>query len=85
VTHSLGEAVFLADRVAVFSARPGTIKEIIEIEEPHPRKPSFMTSEKFTTLRNQLFALLHEEIRKAMAESTASERAAGGKGAGALS
>jgi NitT/TauT family transport system ATP-binding protein len=85
VTHSLGEAVFLADRVAVFSARPGTIKEIIEIEEPHPRKPSFLTSEKFTRLRNTLFALLHEEIRKAMADSTASERAAGGKGAGAVS
>jgi NitT/TauT family transport system ATP-binding protein len=85
VTHSLGEAVFLADRVAVFSARPGTIKEIIEIEEPHPRKPSFLTSEKFTRLRNTLFALLHEEIRKAMADSTASERAAGGRGAGAQS
>src|SRR5438552_3648004 len=76
VTHSLGEAVFLADRVAVFSARPGTIKEIIEIDEPHPRSPAFMTSEKFTTLRNSLFALLHEEIRKAMEQSTASERAA---------
>src|SRR5256885_5149041 len=75
VTHSLGEAVFLADRVAVFSARPGTIKQIIEIEEPHPRNPSFLTSEKFTRLRNTLFAQLHEEIRKAMADSTASERA----------
>jgi len=85
VTHSLGEAVFLADRVAVFSARPGTIKEIIEIDEPHPRKPAFMTSEKFTGLRNKLFALLHEEIRKAMEQSVASERAAVGKVAGAPS
>ena len=68
VTHSLGEAVFLADRVAVFSARPGTIKEIIAIDEPHPRKPAFVTSEKFTRLRNTLFALLHDEIRKAMAD-----------------
>jgi NitT/TauT family transport system ATP-binding protein len=82
VTHSLGEAVFLADRVAVFSARPGTIKEIIAIEEPHPRKPSFMTSEKFTRLRNQLYGLLHDEIRKAVTEQATSERAARGKGVG---
>jgi NitT/TauT family transport system ATP-binding protein len=65
----------------VFSARPGTIKEIIEIEEPHPRKPAFMTSEKFTALRNQLYGLLHDEIRKAVIESTASERDAARKGA----
>jgi len=69
VTHSLGEAVFLADRVAVFSARPGTIKKIIRVDEPHPRNPSFVTSEKFTTLRNELYALLHDEIRKAVSES----------------
>jgi NitT/TauT family transport system ATP-binding protein len=80
VTHSLGEAVFLADRVAVFSARPGTIKEIIEIEEPHPRKPAFMTSEKFTRLRNRLYGLLHDEIRKTAIESAASERVARSKG-----
>jgi NitT/TauT family transport system ATP-binding protein len=69
VTHSLGEAVFLADRVAVFSARPGTIKKIIRVDEPHPRKPEFVTSEKFTALRNELYALLHDEIRKTVAET----------------
>jgi len=69
VTHSLGEAVFLADRVAVFTARPGTIKKIIRVDEPHPRRPEFVTSEKFTALRNELYALLHDEIRKTVSES----------------
>jgi NitT/TauT family transport system ATP-binding protein len=69
VTHSLGEAVFLADRVVVFSARPGTVKKIIRVDEPHPRKPEFVTSQKFTALRNELYALLHDEIRKAVAQS----------------
>ena len=40
-----------------------------------------MTSEKFTSLRNQLYGLLHDEIRKAVIESAASERAARGKAA----
>jgi len=74
VTHSLGEAVFLADRVAVFSARPGTIKEIIEVDEPHPRRPEFITSEKFTSIRNRLYSLLHDEIRKAVSDSARVER-----------
>ena len=64
MTHSLGEAVFLADRVAVFTARPGRIKEVIAVEEPHPRRPDFITAPKFTTLRNRLYELLHDEIRK---------------------
>jgi NitT/TauT family transport system ATP-binding protein len=78
VTHSLGEAVFLADRVAVFSARPGTIKKIIPIDEPHPRKPEFVTTEKFHRLRNELYGLLHDEIRKAMSESAYGARAGSG-------
>ena len=79
VTHSLGEAVFLADRVAVFTARPGAVKEIVEINEPHPRKPDFVTSDKFNQLRNKLYSLLHDEIRKTV-ESTYGARgtAAGG-------
>ena len=64
VTHSLVEAVFLADRVAVFSARPGRIKRILSVDEGHPRTRSFMTSEKLGRLRNELYELLHDEIRK---------------------
>jgi NitT/TauT family transport system ATP-binding protein len=79
VTHSLGEAVFLADRVAVFSARPGTVKKIIRIDEPHPRHPDFVTSEKYTALRNELYALLHDEIRKAVgSEAPRGRRGANG-------
>ncbi len=72
VTHSLGEAVFLADRIAVFSARPGTVKQVIEVDEAHPRKPEFMTSDKFTRVRNELYALLHDEIRKTLTASSRS-------------
>jgi NitT/TauT family transport system ATP-binding protein len=72
VTHSLGEATFLADRVAVFSARPGRIKEIIRVDEPHPRRPDFVTSEKFTSIRNTLYALLHDEIRKTVNDAATS-------------
>ena len=68
VTHSLGEAVFLADRVAVLTARPGRIKQLISVEEGHPRKSKFMTSAKLGTLRNELYELLHTEIRKTMTQ-----------------
>ena len=66
VTHSLVEAVFLADRVAVLTARPGKIKQIINVDEGHPRKSTFMTSAKLGALRNELYDLLHDEIRHTM-------------------
>ena len=80
VTHSLGEAVFLADRVAVFTARPGHIKEVIAVEEPHPRRPDFITAPKFTTLRNRLYELLHDEIRKTVDATRPTETAEGDRG-----
>src|SRR5262249_55420897 len=85
VTHSLGEAVFLADRVAVFSARPGTIKQVIAGDEPHPRKPEFVTSAKFTGLRNQLYGLLPDEIRKPMSAESARPNSSQPMTPGALS
>ena len=67
VTHSLAEAVFLSDRIFVMTARPGRIKEIVRVEEPHPRSPDFMLEPRFSELRNDLYAMLREEIRRAMA------------------
>jgi len=64
VTHSLSEAVFLADRVVVMTARPAEIKATIEVRAAHPREPSFTTSSAFSDLRNELYALLRSEIEK---------------------
>ena len=64
VTHSLSEAVFLADRVVVMTARPAAIKSIIEVDEAHPRDPAFMASPRFADYRNELYALLRAEIEK---------------------
>ena len=67
VTHSLAEAVFLSDRIALMTARPGRIKTIIDVNEPHPRLPGFMLQPRFSELRNSCYALLRDEIRQAMA------------------
>lgn len=66
VTHSLAEAVFLSDRIAVMGARPGRIREIITVEHPHPRTAEFMTSPVFHRLRDHLFDLLHDEMRQSV-------------------
>jgi NitT/TauT family transport system ATP-binding protein len=67
VTHSLAEAVFLSDRIAVMTARPGRIKTIVEVNEAHPRSPDFMLEPRFSDLRNELYALLRDEIRRTVA------------------
>ena len=76
VTHSLAEAVFLSDRIALMTARPGRIKTIIDVNEPHPRMPAFMLQPRFSELRNQCYAALHDEIRQAMVAGESGEEAA---------
>ncbi len=65
VTHHIDEALALADRVVVFTARPGTIKSIVEIDMPRPRDPR---DPKLHALRDHLIDLLADEVDRAFAE-----------------
>lgn len=71
ITHDIREAVFLADRVIVLSARPASICLDLRIDLPRPRQLSVLTTPEFAELEGQLVETLHEESRKALAQQAA--------------
>lgn len=71
VTHNINEAVQLADRLVVMSARPGQIKKEVPIDLTRPRDPSVIASQKFTALVGEIWSELREESIKALRYETA--------------
>jgi NitT/TauT family transport system ATP-binding protein len=63
VTHSLNEAVYLAERIAVFTARPGKIKRIIDVNIPRPRAPN---SPDFLKLVDNIWQDIKDESLRAI-------------------
>ena len=64
ITHSIDEAIVLGDRVAVMTARPGRVKEVLPIGFPRPRDPAAVRAEpRYAELRNHIW----EELRPAVA------------------
>ena len=53
VTHSIAEAVYLSDRVLVFSKRPGRIIERIDVDLAYPRSPGMRYTEGFAALERR--------------------------------
>ena len=67
ITHDIEEALLLADRVCVMTARPGRIKKSIEVRMPRPRSIELTTSPEFNALRREVLDLIREEsVRAAM-------------------
>jgi ABC-type nitrate/sulfonate/bicarbonate transport system ATPase subunit len=61
ITHDIEEALLLADRVCVMTARPGRLKKSIDVGIPRPRAIEVTTSPEFNALRREVLALIREE------------------------
>jgi len=67
ITHDLEEAIFLGHRVVIMTTRPCRPKKILDIDIPHPRDYSVLTTKRFREFMEETVAAVHEEAIKAFA------------------
>jgi len=63
ITHQINEAVYLADRVAVMSSRPGRLKGLFTIPFGRPRTLALKRDPKFLEIEDEIWKLIEEEQR----------------------
>ncbi|MDD7733138.1 MAG: ABC transporter ATP-binding protein, partial [Firmicutes bacterium] len=61
ITHDVEEAIVLAQRVIIMSARPSRVKDIVEIDIPYPRDQATKMSPRFLELKNRIWSQVYEE------------------------
>jgi NitT/TauT family transport system ATP-binding protein len=61
ITHDVEEAIFLSQRIYVLSARPGTIKQELQIQLPNKSNPQIKRHSQFQKYKDDIIKLLHED------------------------
>ena len=61
ITHDVEEAIILAQKVIIMSARPGRIKSIIDIDIPYPRTQETKMTPRFLELKNEIWSQVYQE------------------------
>ena len=61
ITHDVEEAIILAQRVIIMSARPGRIKDIVEVNIPYPRTQETKLTPEFNELKNHIWSQVYQE------------------------
>lgn len=64
VTHQINEAVYLADQVLVFGARPGTVRDVVDIDLPRPRELSLKRDPRFLAYEDRIWKTIEVEGSK---------------------
>ncbi|MFJ7110725.1 ABC transporter ATP-binding protein [Pseudomonas sp. NPDC098740] len=64
VTHDIDEAILLGDRVYVMGARPGRIKQILDVPIERPRTLDMVMERSFIDMKRKIFGLLHDELEE---------------------
>jgi NitT/TauT family transport system ATP-binding protein len=68
VTSEIEEAIFLADRILVISNAPASLKCIVEVDLPRPRKLNILSSSRFGEIQSTILEVLFEEAKKSFTE-----------------
>jgi ABC-type taurine transport system ATPase subunit len=71
ITHQIDEAVYLSDRVVVFSRRPGRISEIVKVDLPRPRSLSIKRQPEFAAYVDRVWQLIEDDVRASVLSETA--------------
>src|SRR5690349_21604804 len=66
ITHDIDEAIFLSQRVYMITARPGRIKQTLDVNLPHPRDLAVLTSPEFAAMKRAVLDSIKEEGMKAL-------------------